>query len=257
MSVQARSGRTVASALIVLALAPLLLLIGLAAPNPAFAIALPDTDGMNELSASSLRLSFGNVFEGTTSPSQTETVTNLFSDDAVTFSSTLVTSGFGKTNTTCGSTLAPLGSCSVDVACTPTKNGFRFGVLAFFYTSADTSPEIDPWDSLPKATFIALTCTGTPLSVSGQAIQNGMNGAAITAVAVNSNGSDGATIGTTTADANGNFSMIVTGPQAGPVRLRASGGTYISEQDGATISFSEPVVCFAAEPAEQSVGTVD
>jgi hypothetical protein len=240
--VRVRSGRTVASVSMVLALAALLLVVGLAAPKSAFAISsLPDTDGMNELGANAIRLSFGNVVVGATSPSQTETVTNLFSDDAVTFTSTLVTSGFGKTNTTCGSTLAPLGSCTIDVACTPTRNGFRFGALAFFYGSQDSFGPNDLWDNLPKATFVGLTCTGTPLSVSGQAIQNGMNGAAIAAVSVNADGSDGATLGTATADVNGNFSMMIASAQTGPVRFRASGGSYVSEQDGATISSPSPL----------------
>ena len=239
--VRARSGRTVASVSMVLALAPLLLLIGLAAPNPAFAIALPDTDGMNELAANALRLNFGNVPVAATSPAQTETVTNLFSDDTVTFSSTFATQGFALANNTCGSTLAPLLSCSVDVACTPTRNGFRFGVLAFFYGSQDSFGPNDLWDNLPKVTFVALTCTGTPLSVSGQAIQNGMNGAAITAVSVNANGSDGATLGTATTDANGNFSIMIASAQTGPVRFRASGGSYVSEQDGALISPLSPL----------------
>jgi hypothetical protein len=177
---------------------------------------------------------------GGTSPSQTETVTNSFGDDMVTFSSTFVTQGYMVTNNTCGSTLAPLQPCNVDVACKPTKTGYRFGVLAFFYTSSDTSPEIDVWDNLPKVTLVALTCTGA-IGVSGTAIQGGMNGAAITAVTVNANGSDGSTLATTTADNSGNFSMFIANPQACPVRLRASGGSYVSEQDGATINSPSPL----------------
>ena len=240
MVVEDRWGRTVSSASIVLALALLLLMIGLAAPNPAFAISVADTDGMNELVANSPRLSFGTAAVGATSPSQTETVTNSFSDDAVTFSSTFATQGYLVTNNTCGSTLAPLQPCNVTVACKPTTIGFKFGVLAFFYTSADISPEIDPWDSLPKSTFVALTCTGA-IGVSGRAIQNGMSGAAIAVVTVNPNASDGSTLATTTADGNGNFSTFIASPQAGPVRVRANGGSYVSEQDGATITSPSPL----------------
>ena len=195
---------------------------------------------MNELVANILRLNFGNVAEGSTSPSQTETVTNSFSDDTVTFTSTFATQGYAITNNTCGSTLAPLQPCNVEVACKPTTTGYRFGALAFFYTSADTFGPNDLWDNFPKATFVGLYCTGA-FAIAGQAIQNGMDGAGITAVAVNANGSDGSTLGTTTADANGNFSIIIAGPQAGPVRVRASGGSYVSEQDGATISSPSPL----------------
>jgi hypothetical protein len=129
---QALYRRTVPSALIILVLVAL---FGLARPSSVLAA---DTDGMNELVANSLRISFGNAAVGGTGPSQTETVTNSFGDDMVTFSSTFVTQGYVVTNNTCGSTLAPLQPCNVDVACKPTKLGYRFGVLAFFYTSADT-----------------------------------------------------------------------------------------------------------------------
>ena len=234
--VKALYRRTVSSALIIFALV-LVALFGLAKPSSVLAA---DTDGMNELVANSLRITFGNAAVGGTSPSQTETVTNSFGDDMVTFSSTFATQGYVVTNNTCGSTLAPLQPCNVDVACVPTKIGYRFGVLAFFYTSADTSPEIDLWDNLPKATFVALTCTGA-IGISGTAIQGGMNGAAITAVAVNANGSDGSTLATTTANNSGNFSLFIANPQAGPVRVRASGGSYVSEQDGATITSPSPL----------------
>src|SRR5260370_1233180 len=97
----------------------LLLVVGLAAPSPAFA----DLDGVQELGANPTALSFGNVAVGTTSTPQTDTVTNTFSDDSITFSSTFVTHGYMITGTTCGSTLGPLQSCEVDVACKPTSNG--------------------------------------------------------------------------------------------------------------------------------------
>ena len=82
----------------------LLLVVGLAAPSPAFA----DLDGVQELGANPTALSFGNVAVGTTSTPQTDTVTNTFSDDSITFSSTFVTHGYMITGTTCGSTLDPL-----------------------------------------------------------------------------------------------------------------------------------------------------
>ena len=84
------------------------------------------------------------------------------------------------------------------------------------------------------------TATSTPLSVSGTAIQNGMNGAAITAVSVNPNGTDASMLGSTTAASNGAFSMSIAAPN-GPIRFRASGGSYVSEQNGATISSPSPL----------------
>ncbi len=138
-----------------------LLVIGIAAPNPAFA----DTDVYNGLEANPTTLSFGNVAVGTTSPSQTDTATNQYDDDTIAFTSfftpsIFATAGYTITNNTCGSTLNALQPCQVDVACEPTKTGFLFGVLAFFYTSDEIIPPNDLWDGYPMATFVGLTCTG-------------------------------------------------------------------------------------------------
>jgi hypothetical protein len=76
--------------------------------------------------------------------------------------------------------------------------------------------------------------------VAGTVVQNGMNRAAITASAVNANGTDGATLATATANVSGQFTMNLA-PQSGPVRFRAKGGSYVSEQNGATISAPSPL----------------
>jgi Galactose oxidase, central domain/Kelch motif len=67
-----------------------------------------------------------------------------------------------------------------------------------------------------------------------------MRGTAITAIAINSNGSDGAMLARATANRNGQFSMNVA-PQSGPVRFRASGLSYLSEENGATIRSPGPL----------------
>jgi len=77
-------------------------------------------------------------------------------------------------------------------------------------------------------------------TVSGVAIQNVMLRATITAIAVNANGSDCATLATTTANNNGQFSLNVP-VQSGPVRFRATGGSYISEQNAAGINYPSPL----------------
>jgi len=92
--------------------------------------------------------------------------------------------------------------------------------------------------------IVNLTCTGG-FSVSGAAIQNGMNGAAIAAVSVNPDGSDGSALGATTADGSGSFSMVIA-PPSGPLRFRASGGSYVSEQGGATIGSPSPISALLA-----------
>ena len=77
-------------------------------------------------------------------------------------------------------------------------------------------------------------------AVAGVAVQNGMNGAAITAIAVKADGTDGATLATATANSSGQFTMNIA-PQNGPVRFRAHGGSFVSEQNGATISAPSPL----------------
>ena len=131
----------------------LLLMIGLAAPNLAFA---QDT---GQLGANPPALSFGNVTVGTTSPSQTDTVTNQFDDDNVVFSSVSGTPGFVETSNTCGSPLAPLQTCQIDVACKPTKTGLLSGSLVFVYTSKETSGKKDKDDGHAHL-IVPLTCTG-------------------------------------------------------------------------------------------------
>jgi Galactose oxidase, central domain len=87
----------------------------------------------------------------------------------------------------------------------------------------------------------SVTVRNTNIStVSGVAIQNAVLRATITAIAVNANGTDGATLATTTANNNGQFSLNVP-VQSGPVRFRATGGSYISEQNGAPISYPSPL----------------
>ena len=58
----------------------------------------------------------------------------------------------------------------------------------------------------------------------------------VTAYAVNAvDGTNGAVLGSVATDAAGAFNITIS-PHAGPVRLTASGGTFVSEMDGGTIS---------------------
>ena len=115
-------------------------------------------------------------------------------------------------------------------------------------TATPTATATDTATTTSTATSAATT-TATPTAtatavqyfLSGTAVQNGMNHATITAFSVNSDGSDGSTLDTTTADGSGNFSVSINVPPNSPVRLRAFGGTYISEQNGATISSPSPL----------------
>jgi Galactose oxidase, central domain/Abnormal spindle-like microcephaly-assoc'd, ASPM-SPD-2-Hydin len=184
------------------------------------------------LTVSPSSVAFGNVVVGTTSPAQA-VFANNGSNGAIQFERIVVASApFLSVGTTCNGSLSDGQTCRIDVACKPTALGTFTGTLTFF-------------SNKDQKNIVNLTCTGvnpTPkVSISGAAIQNGMNGAAITAVSVNADGSDGSTLATATANSNGQFSIVVSPPQNGPVRLRASGGSYVSEQNGATISSPSPL----------------
>src|ERR1700676_3984286 len=138
----------------------LLLVIALAAPNPAFA----QLEGMQELELTPSTLSFGNVSVGTTSPSQTDTVTNQFDDDTVGIISVFVSPDFVLTANTCGRVLAPLQTCQIEVACKPTNTGPIRGGLVFVTNSKETSGPTDSDDTVDFSTLgfevVMLTCTG-------------------------------------------------------------------------------------------------
>ncbi|MGC9292490.1 MAG: choice-of-anchor D domain-containing protein [Acidobacteriaceae bacterium] len=75
-------------------------------------------------------LTFGNQAEQTTSAPQTVTVTNT-STVALLVSSVTASGDFGETNN-CTGTIAPSGSCQVQVAFAPTATGTLTGVLTVF-----------------------------------------------------------------------------------------------------------------------------
>lgn len=76
--------------------------------------------------------------------------------------------------------------------------------------------------------------SGAEGTITGTAVKGPVNGAAVTAFAIN-NGVMGAQIGTGTTDAEGNFTMSI-GAYSGPVMLRMIGGTYTDEATGATMT---------------------
>jgi hypothetical protein len=233
--------------------------------------AVPAHAASPELTVAPTSIAFGAVPVGTTSPPQTVVATDT-SQGKIIFRSIVASAPFLKVGDTCDGSLGGNGgqTCQIDVACKPTALGNVTGTLTFTLNGNETeivsltctgvSPTPTPTATAtatptPTATATATatstatataTATATPtatptVSVSGAAIQNGMNGAAITVVSVNPDGSDSATLGATTADGNGNFSIVIAPPPTGPVRFRAIGGSYLSEQDGATISSPSPL----------------
>ena len=214
-------GRTIASAPIIFILGLMALLWTIVASATSAVAA-----GLTVTPAS---VAFGNVVIGTTGPAQTVSATNG-AKGGIQFERIVATAPFLATGDTCGGSLDGGQACQVNVACQPTALGTVTGTLTFFLNK-------------DSKVIVNLTCNGlspTQASVSGEAIQNGMSGASIAAVAVNPDGSDGAALGAATADSSGQFSMAVS-IQSSPVRIRASGGSYVSEQNGATITAPSPL----------------
>ena len=92
-------------------------------------------------------------------------------------------------------------------------------------------------------------------TISGRAVQNGMDGATIEAFAVIiSDGSNGKLLGTATTDSDGNYSLELKPAPSGAVRVTASGGTFISEANGATISTPSTIsALLASASSDQTV----
>lgn len=89
--------------------------------------------------------------------------------------------------------------------------------------------------------------------ITGTAVKGPVNGATVTAYAIN-NGLMGAQIGTGTTDAEGNFSVSI-GAYSGPVMLRMSGGTYTDEATGVSMAMQSGDVMTGIMP-HFAAGTV-
>ena len=111
--------------------------------------------------------------------------------------------------------------------------------------------------TMAASVLLATACGGGGTSVAGvgsggTGIVNGtvtkgpINNATVTAYGVKG-GLMGAVIGTTTTDASGNFTMNI-GTYSGPVVLQASGGKYIDEATGATMTTAAGDVMTAVMP---------
>lgn len=90
--------------------------------------------------------------------------------------------------------------------------------------------------------------------ISGTAVKGPVGGGTVTAYAI-SNGTMGAQLASATTDAQGNFQISI-GAYSGPVMLQLSGGTYVDEASGTTMSMSPGDVMAAVVPSVTSGGTV-
>ena len=89
----------------------------------------------------------------------------------------------------------------------------------------------------------------TRISLSGIAVQGPMLLSSVTAYAVNGNGSNGSVLGSAVTDSSGKFGIQLMVPQPGPVRVTASGGSFVSEMDGSTVSSPASISALLADAA--------
>jgi hypothetical protein len=112
--------------------------------------------------------------------------------------------------------------------------------------------------ALAGATLFLFACGGgnggevlapppTAGTVSGTVVEGPVSGATVTAYAV-TGGTMGAQVGGGTTDATGNFTFSI-GDHSGPMMLQASGGTYLDEATGTTMTLQPGDVMACAIPA--------
>jgi hypothetical protein len=106
---------------------------------PSQAIPLTGNAGASAVSLSPTSLSFGNQATGSTSPAQQVSVTNSGTGPLI-LSSVQTSSQFAATNT-CGASIAPAGSCTIQVTFTPSASGTQTGTLTITDNASD-SPQI-------------------------------------------------------------------------------------------------------------------
>ena len=96
--------------------------------------------------------------------------------------------------------------------------------------------------------------TTTGGTISGMAVKGPVNGATVTAYAIN-NGTMGAQIGSGTTDAQGNFTISV-GSYSGSVMLQMNGGTYMDEAAGTPMTMFSGDVMTSVIPSVTAGSTM-
>ncbi|MBJ6750324.1 choice-of-anchor D domain-containing protein [Geomonas anaerohicana] len=137
--------------------------------TPLVNVALAGTGVAPVGSVAPASLSYGNVLVNTSSLPQTVTVSNQSSTTALQISAITLTgtdpTHFSLTSS-CGSTVAPGGSCSVAISFTPLAEGAKSAAL--------TVVSNDPFNGTPAGTFsVPLTGLGTTITLSSQALYFG------------------------------------------------------------------------------------
>jgi Galactose oxidase, central domain len=95
----------------------------------------------------------------------------------------------------------------------------------------------------------------TSITLSGTVVQGPMGGATVTAFAVDTtNGMNGLALGTATTDTDGSFTLRLSPAFLGPMRLTASGGSFVSEMNGVGIKSPSAISALIESPATTPSG---
>jgi len=112
-------------------------------------------------------------------------------------------------------------------------------------------------DENPAPAGVAPLPAAGGLSIGGVVAKGPVAGSAVTAYVLNADGTVGASLGTTTTSGAGAFTVALSSAPAGAVLVVASGGTYVSEVDGATVTLaSDLAAALPGVPAAGATGLV-
>jgi hypothetical protein len=135
------------------------------------------------------------------------------------------------------SALRPLSEVHAEEDATPTSTAVP---------TLTPTPTVVP--TLTPTVTVTATATATPtatptVSPSGNVFQGPMVGSTVQVMNVNpANGANtGPPIGTATTNASGAYALTISPPPIGPVRIEVAGGTFVSEEDGSTITTPTPL----------------
>jgi hypothetical protein len=93
------------------------------------------------------------------------------------------------------------------------------------------------------------------ITLSGTVVQGVVSGATVTAFAADvTTGLDGPALGSTSTAVDGSFALQLSPAPAGPIRLTASGGSFVSEMNGATVGSPGSISALLANPVNTNSG---
>ncbi len=98
---------------------------------------------------------------------------------------------------------------------------------------------------------------GSGTTISGSVIKGPVSGSKVTAYVLNADGTLGIALGdAATTTGSGAFTLTLTSMPSGPVALVATGGTYVSEVDGATVAKASDLIGIVAGVTASGVSGV-